>query len=330
MNAGAGAPAAERLRLFVALDLPAQVLSVLERWREENIKRVGGLRAVSAEALHATLCFLGWRSPEEVEPIGAACAAALRAADPPRLSLGEAVWLPKRRPRVLAVRLDDRSGALGRIQMALSDALSGGGWYARETRPFLAHVTAARVTGHGRIRPLELAPPPASEFEAERVTLYRSRLGRGPAHYEALRALELPTGSHAGSLDPLAVIRAFHSAQGRAYAGGDLDELRAWLADDVVWHVPGRSLIAGEHRGVEAVVAYFDTRRRLTNDTFRVTVHGLTIVGDRVVQLADGEAIRDGHELSWKTVGIFRVSGGRIAECWLVPFDLYKFDQIWA
>jgi hypothetical protein len=28
-------------------------------------------------------------------------------------------------------------------------------------------------------------------------------------------------------------------------------------------------------------------------------------------------------------VGVFRVEGDRIAECWLVPFDLYGFDEIW-
>jgi len=28
-------------------------------------------------------------------------------------------------------------------------------------------------------------------------------------------------------------------------------------------------------------------------------------------------------------VGVFRGGGDRVAECWLVPFDLYAFDEIW-
>ena len=78
------------------------------------------------------------------------------------------------------------------------------------------------------------------------------------------------------------------------------------------------------------MLAYFDLRRRLTDRSFRVTVHGAALIGERVVQLARGRAIRDGHELEWETAGVFRVSGGRIAECRLVPFDQYRFDEIWS
>jgi hypothetical protein len=127
----------------------------------------------------------------------------------------------------------------------------------------------------------------------------------------------------------VAVVRAFHVAQREAYAGGSLDPLRSWLTDDVVWHVPGHSRIAGQHRGIDAVLSYFATRRRMTDETFRIKVHGLSPIGDRVVQLAGGTALVSGREVSWETVGIFRVADGRIAECWLVPFDLYAFDEIW-
>jgi hypothetical protein len=29
-------------------------------------------------------------------------------------------------------------------------------------------------------------------------------------------------------------------------------------------------------------------------------------------------------------VGVFRIADGRIAECWLVPFDQYLFDELWS
>jgi ketosteroid isomerase-like protein len=243
----------------------------------------------------------------------------------------------------LAVSLLDDDGALARVQSVLSASLHAGGWYLPETRPFFGHVTVARVgkgsrmgTGSHAPRPsrppraprAELPPPPGLRFRASTVTLFRSRLGGGGVRYEPLRSFEL--GSSAAVLDPVAVVRRFHSEQARAYAGGELEPLRELLAEDVTWHVPGRSLIAGEHQGVDAVLAYFDTRRRLTDETFRVTVHGMSQIGDRVVQLAGGRAVRGGRELEWETVGVFRVADSRIAECWLVPFDLNAFDQIWS
>ena len=93
----------------------------------------------------------------------------------------------------------------------------------------------------------------------------------------------------------------------------------------------GASAIAGEHRGITAVLAYFEARRRkITDSTFRVTVHGAAIIAGRVVQLAGGRAARGGREVSWETVGVFRVVDGRIAECWLVPFDQAVFDEVWS
>ncbi|HEY8637956.1 MAG TPA: hypothetical protein VIL64_01850 [Solirubrobacteraceae bacterium] len=54
---------------------------------------------------------------------------------------------------------------------------------------------------------------------------------------------------------------------------------------EIVWHVPGRSPIAGD---------------------------------------------RADREWEWRTVGVFRIRAGRIAEAWLVPFDLYAFDEAWG
>jgi 2'-5' RNA ligase len=194
----------ERARLFVALDLPVMAREAIERWRPEATQEVRRLRVVGADALHATLCFLGWRSAGEIEQIGAACAAALGDLPMPQLSLGSAVWLPPRRPRVLAVRLEDPSGGLARVQGSLSAALSAGGWYAPEARPFLAHVTVARVPRGARVRAVSLARLPPLEFEGAGVTLYRSRLGQAGARYEPLRTVEpghRPSGAGA-SLDP--------------------------------------------------------------------------------------------------------------------------------
>jgi ketosteroid isomerase-like protein len=104
----------------------------------------------------------------------------------------------------------------------------------------------------------------------------------------------------------------------------------ALLSEDVVWHVPGRSAIAGEHRGRPAVLRYFELRREKTRATFEVIVRRVVADDEFAFQLAGGRArIRD-ETLDWETVGVFRVAEGKIAECWLLPFDQYLFDEIWA
>lgn len=141
--------------------------------------------------LHLTLCFLGALPESEIPGIVSACSAAV-SEDQLRLELGEALWLPPRRPRVLAVRLRDVAGTLGTLQARLSEALAAGGWYKPERRAYLPHVTVARVRGEGRWRDAELpALPRPGPFSGGTLTLMRSHLGRGGARYERLWALPL-------------------------------------------------------------------------------------------------------------------------------------------
>jgi RNA 2',3'-cyclic 3'-phosphodiesterase len=179
-----------RVRLFVALELPGAVRQALLGWRGPLLEQHPGLRAVAPESLHVTLCFLGSQGVDEVDGIAAVVARSGRG-ERIRLRVSEGIWLPRRRPRVLAVSLEDEGGALGRIQESLSGKLAGGGWYEREARPFLPHVTVARVRTHERVRPGELPPLDAFEFPGSRVTLFRSLTGRGGARYESLASIQV-------------------------------------------------------------------------------------------------------------------------------------------
>jgi uncharacterized protein len=126
------------------------------------------------------------------------------------------------------------------------------------------------------------------------------------------------------------LIRDFHEALGRFYAGGDIEAVRAMLTDDVVWHVPGRSAIAGDYVGENDVIDYFHQRRKLGRGAFKVNVHDVLANDGRAVLFAGGQAERDGKTIRWETVGIFGIEGGKIVECWLLPFDQYAFDEIWS
>ena len=182
------------MRLFVALELPAGVREGLAAWRSELADRAGGLRLIRPEDLHVTLCFLGWRSMAELREIREACAVVAGEPAAPLRVVGE-LWLPPRRPRVLAVELVDVAGVLERVQAALSRTLEAGGWYVPEKRRFLAHVTVARVAGRLPAVSARAAPsPPAVEFEGSRVRLYRSRLSPAGARYEPLGTVELGGG----------------------------------------------------------------------------------------------------------------------------------------
>jgi RNA 2',3'-cyclic 3'-phosphodiesterase len=206
-----------RLRLFVALELPAETRAALADWvqiaLELNADARGAadhpsVRPLPPDSLHVTLCFLGWCDADQVSQIAAACDE-VSAERPAELRAAEALWLPRRRPRVLAVALDDLDERLARVQEALAGRLQAGGWYVPEQRRFLAHVTVARVQrarapehaargpgrnqmrrGAGSPRKQLQAPPPLSVV-GDRVTLFRSMLHPSGARYEALHSVTL-------------------------------------------------------------------------------------------------------------------------------------------
>lgn len=126
------------------------------------------------------------------------------------------------------------------------------------------------------------------------------------------------------------LIREFHELQGRFYRGGELGPAAALLADDVVWHAPGRSAISGRYEGKQEVLDYFKRRRELARASFRIELHDVLASDDLVVLLAGGRATLHGVEREWETVGLFRVREWQITECRLLPFDQYLFDEIWG
>jgi 2'-5' RNA ligase len=178
-------------RLFVALELPVDVREALAEWAREVAGNDPALRLVVVDALHVTLAFLGHRAEDEVEVIAAAVRSAGEAADPrpSGLRLAQPLWLAPRRPHVLTVALEDPDGGLAALYDAVWDALAPLG-FEPEKRPFLPHVTVARVRKGARVRPHELPAPAALEFTGAALTLFRSHLGgRGPARYEALERI---------------------------------------------------------------------------------------------------------------------------------------------
>jgi 2'-5' RNA ligase len=194
------------VRLFVALELPRSARLALAAWAGERVDDAiwrgpargacgsdparGRLRAVPAANLHVTLCFLGERPDASAHGVGEAVAAGAAGTEALALTITGSLWLPPRRPRVLAVGCD--GPGLAALQARVTAALVTAGWYAPERRPYRGHVTVARMVGAGGSGPPSSpgAPPPLG-FTAGTVAVLRSHLGEGPVRYEPLARVRL-------------------------------------------------------------------------------------------------------------------------------------------
>ena len=55
----------------------------------------------------------------------------------------------------------------------------------------------------------------------------------------------------------------------KAFADNDVATLSEIIPEDAVWHVPGRSQLAGDYRGRDAIFGYFMKLSELTGGTFK-------------------------------------------------------------
>ncbi len=184
-------------RLFVALDLPRDVRAAIGWWGREARRESGPMRLVDADLLHVTVAFLGSRPVAEIDALAAVTLAAATPVE--QLAIGAPLWLPRRRPRLLAVEVHDDHGALGGLYDALVAALAEEIDWAPEHRAFHPHITVARMRAGSAPRARALPATPAAVFSGEALTLYRSWLSPAGASYEPLARAGLGGEGAAGA-----------------------------------------------------------------------------------------------------------------------------------
>jgi len=123
------------------------------------------------------------------------------------------------------------------------------------------------------------------------------------------------------------VVRRFY----RAVAERDLDAARDCFAADAVWILPGRSAIAGTHRGWDAIRDGVLARvGPLSGETFRVELVDLAAGDTYVVAVQHATAERHGQRLDLTGCQLITVAEGKIAEIRGHYSDQYALDEFWT
>jgi RNA 2',3'-cyclic 3'-phosphodiesterase len=170
----------ERLRLFLGLRLPDDVVDLLERWQREHLSG----RVVTRANLHITLAFLGSRPSAEVRRLADVLNEAAQGTG--------GIELSARRYRetrsVGMVVLEDGTGEGARLAGRIFDGLEALGVYEREKRPWLPHVTVLRFRTPPKLEP---PVPELGVFSPSDAAVFISRLRPSGAQYEVLEHVGL-------------------------------------------------------------------------------------------------------------------------------------------
>lgn len=114
------------------------------------------------------------------------------------------------------------------------------------------------------------------------------------------------------------------------FARGDLDALREIMAPDIVWHEPGRSPLAGDHKGPDGVLAFFAGLAERSGGTFRVEIVDTVADPERVVVFQRERAERAGEAIDLLAAVDFEIHYGKITEVSVYHADTYRFDEFFS
>lgn len=188
-------------RLFIAVPLPAESTAAIARLVE--VVRAAGVpgggrdvRWVRLDGLHLTVRFLGPTLEDRVAAASDAVRAAAASSTAFDVEIGGAgTFPPTGRPRALWLGVREGETKLVELAATVDRALMMHGWEL-DMKPFRAHLTLARSDGvpagsaiGAHLR--EAAADLRVGFRADRIGLFESLTGGGPARYEPLLIADL-------------------------------------------------------------------------------------------------------------------------------------------
>ena len=115
-----------------------------------------------------------------------------------------------------------------------------------------------------------------------------------------------------------------------AFAEGDMETLTELFDQDATWHFPGESLISGDHKGREAVFAFFGQLAVLSNGTIKVETHDILANDEHGVGLTNITANREGKELNLNETQVYHLKDGKAIEVWTFSENQRALDEFWS
>lgn len=107
--------------------------------------------------------------------------------------------------------------------------------------------------------------------------------------------------------------------------GRSPEEGFTFYSDDVVMHLPGRGSLAGDHRGMEAVIAAIQGLLARTDGIpVEIDVLDRLVSGDRVAMVIREAVSRGEEKLEMRRVNVYTVAGGKIAN--IDVFEAHQYD----
>jgi len=135
-----------------------------------------------------------------------------------------------------------------------------------------------------------------------------------------------PAGRRVAAAENEAVVRRIFDA----FARKEGLALRGLFADDAMWTVPGRGVMAGVYRGPQEIFRFLARLPKETGGTYSSELLDVLASGERAAALYRARGTRHGRTLELDQVLLFRIEQGLVREVLALPSDPEAFESFWA
>lgn len=111
---------------------------------------------------------------------------------------------------------------------------------------------------------------------------------------------------------------------------GDVSGYLELIADDVIFHIGGDSIVAGEHRGKDAIIDLGLKVLEETAGTYRTDLLVVLANDSHAVTLHHWSAERRGQRIEMDNFNVHRIENGQVVERWEFIEDRLGHDEFWA
>lgn len=114
-------------------------------------------------------------------------------------------------------------------------------------------------------------------------------------------------------------------------AKGDFEKVGSLLADDLVWHQPGKGALSGSYKGKEAVFSHLGRMSELSGGTFAIDqIDYITENAPLVAAAVAFEVFAFDKSMRMRGIDLYRVENDKIQEVWLFSERIDEEDAFWT
>jgi uncharacterized protein len=115
-----------------------------------------------------------------------------------------------------------------------------------------------------------------------------------------------------------------------AFARKEGFALRGRFAEDAVWTVPGRGVMAGVYRGRDEIFRFLARLPKETDGTYSLRLIDVLASDERAAALYRASGERRGRRLDLDQLLLFTVADGVVTEVVALPSDPEAFEEFWS